>query len=848
MPTNKITPLLCILDRHLPDASGVGGGTKLLRELAENPEKEVVADGPGALQFTLQLIDLLVSSAGRIIVCGQFPELASYRQILLRKDAGYSAGLEQKISYYQRYLDVVKESPLERHSLADLAGLVLAYRNYSGKDLLSKQISFADFEFTTSEYLELKNQVVITQRLYQKIERITPAFQSLNAGIFRHQTLEDSHEFLDRLLRTFSERSVVLHRLYLEATNRFYQQRRAEYQFIFRDLCTALQRVEKAVDLVVAEIGSAALESVPTRLAAGVSKRQRQQRTLVLHINDLLEELKKVHLTNEPFAFDWPQKMSDLTYSRRAELLTNYQQTLNEWFEEHRKLIREECLGLSSRTHEVHPEVNEQLIGLEKQLNELVEEINDSGIFQRPFTVQANTTARQQKLVEQLLEQLAELRQLMPAYPAFYRWQHNWFSLPARLRRTISPMLLLPLEEWSTLFSSWYFDQGLHLQPKAIVEAMTPQQVVDLAGEVIGANASYERRKGKAPKPDQLTLMTSTGETRAGKYDLVITVDDTTCPTTVVGPRLRLAPFSITAKPSHYLGIYNRMSPSLAFFQDWFGRSLPEWKADRHTGSWLDVKARLEKLAQENNILLEGEWSILENAYRERGREGLLIGLNQGKPVRVVALDKLTETSFIAVFIVYTPDRLHIDHLPSATYWWSLFLNTPTIQLLHRLPPDEITQSLLTDGANSAYGLAAFLRAVEAIEDRDISSFRAIANESRKRLGWRSPTAGPLLKELEPELLRHFPEHKVTLFHPWRTVYLPILLTSPSGKRQLILPDGVLPGSREALIELQLQRELAAAGFEIHYLNSLELVENLEVTLERLVKEIAAETTPTISA
>jgi hypothetical protein len=294
---------------------------------------------------------------------------------------------------------------------------------------------------------------------------------------------------------------------------------------------------------------------------------------------------------------------------------------------------------------------------------------------------------------------------------------------------------------------------------------------------------------------------------------------------------LRLAPFAKAVGPVHYLSIYGKINPVLAFFQDWHGTSLPAWRAADHTSSWPDVKMVLERLAEDQEIPLTEEWPTLEAAYRERGRNGLLVGLTKGNKPQVIALNKLNESRFDAALIIYTADRLTNDQLPTATHWWSLLLNTPTIEILHRLPSNEVTQALLTDGATSPYGFAAFLRAAEAIEDEDSLSFLAIASESSNRLGWKPPPLSPLLKELKPELEKRFPDFEVKIHHPWRTVYFPILLTTPTGKRHLILPDGVLSGKRDALIELQLQRELVAAGYELHYLFSADLIRDLDSAL-----------------
>lgn len=451
--------------------------------------------------------------------------------------------------------------------------------------------------------------------------------------------------------------------------------------------------------------------------------------------------------------------------------------------------------------------------------------------------MQAETTARQQKLVEQLLEKLQQLRQLLPVYPAFYRWQHNWFSLPARLRKVIAPLLLLPDEDWATIFSSWYFDQGVHQQHPQSVATYTPKQLTELAGTIISTKALKNSVK-KRTAPKKPVWIIGEQAKQPGNYDLMVSLNHTKTTTELTGPRLRLAPFDTSAPNVHYLSIHGQVKPALAFFQDWYGSTLPDWQAALHDNSWPAIKNALTSLASRYDISLENAWQALETAYRERGRNGLVIGLKKDQAPATMFLHELTQEQFAAVVIVLPQERLIDKQLPTAAHWWSLLLHTPSIRLLHRLPADELTQALLTDGATAAYGCAAFIRAAEAIEDQDVVSFQAIAQESRTRLGWKSPAASPLLEELKPELVNRLPGFSISLHQPWRTVYLPILLTSPVGKRHLILPEGVLPGKHDVLIELQLQRELAAAGFELHYLYAADLVAAFSATLDTLAASV----------
>lgn len=866
--------------------------TKALEQRLEAGEAQCRICGPGASDFARVLGQEILMLGGRILLCGaDQQQLDEWQSNLLDTklvpQVKAPIELRQKLTRYAANLSLQRAQVFDHYDVAATTGLWLNHRRSAANDLLSSQISFSDFEFTPAEFLASSKQIQITQRLYQKVGYLAPAFQELNAGIFKHQTLEDSRVFIEQALTNFRQQATNLQRDYATQLNLFYRKRRSWYLMVYNSLInivTALQDQRYALE---EELGTAALSSVPGSLLAGLSKKQKRHRTAIIDLYASLTKLKEEHQEAAPFVFAWPEKPSALPQAAWPALLQRYQTALEEWFSDHRRYIKEESLGLNAVTAPENSTTADELKALEERLRQLVEGLNDSGLFQRPFQAEATTASRRQKILEQLLEKLQLLKRLMPDYEAFYRWQHNWFSLPARLRRVIAPLLAFPEDDWQASFAAWYYERGLDAKANARYQVQSPGALANLMDVVITARTSLEQgsnQKGLAAHA--LATYLSGQHLPGGKFDYVFILDNDLANPLPQLPALRIGILPTFTDEDYYLNCSGKFQPALAIFQTWHGRQFPAWQASVvKDAKAVAIAATQHFIAQQKvNTPSNGASEELQSSHKHTGDgqeapaswpsppakpgskhlsaftvNGVLANQNapfqvlmymEGKtsPQVIPLADYCGQPSEVAQLLIkegtdlsMLTETVELDptYLRQMEACFQLLLSAPKIGIFHPFTPDQITQALLTDGLNFAFVIAAIIRASEAVVDQDQRGFRAITLEIRKRLGSEQITANPLIKELVPLFKAALPECSISTHLGWRDTYLPLVIQTPNGQKHLLLLDGDLPGPpATGLVLLSRLQELRAAGFKMQFVLSKNVFDDPADEVEKIVANI----------
>ncbi|MEL6275030.1 MAG: hypothetical protein AAFU03_08010, partial [Bacteroidota bacterium] len=762
--------------------------------------------GPGATVLAQSLARELLSMRGRVLI---FVRDEEEKTSWLEKLAGdylhpleeLSSDFQIKLAEWSIYVEALNRSVFDQYPAAATTGMWLAQTEKSAHDLLSLQLSFNDFNFDAAEYLELLNKIRLTQRLHQQMAYLPPAFQELNAGIFRHQNLVDSQAFIQEQVVSFTARAVALHSAFQSHLNAFYRRRRHWYQTTFNQLNASAQQLLTNRNLLVEAVGEEALSSVPGRLRAGFSKRMREHRQRILALYDDLAALIQAHEEISPFVFDWPAAPVDLPQTDWPDLLRNYRKALSEWFDNYHQYIREESLALNAKTIPTKTGGADELATLAKQLTDLIGAINESGLFQRPIQGAAATTTRQAKVLEQLLDKFRLLGRLLPDYPAFYRWQHNWFSLPAKLRRVISALLSLPDADWTTNFSAWYFERGL----SAALDSTPSCPGMDTAKELADWLAGY-RKTGRKQKPlkqrDHLVVLLPQDADPLGVFDLCI---DFTASRSIKAPTMHIHWPPNKQIKAQYLRRADPLGTALPFFQPWYGSQLPTWQCVEYPRTKEEINALVKgwqedfKVAKDDISSLAipasyGGATLVDHYIQTTAEERpWLVGLKPNGMVEQKPMANYYDQEYVKALVFWPTNKSSSPDERLTAAWLRLLESVSFITLAHRLTANRITGDLLSDGLTANFLTAAFVRAAEAITANDHSGFYALAKEVRLRLGFRTPATHPLLRELLPRLKSKLPGYNLTIHQAWRDTFLPLVIVGPKGKRHVILPDGLLP-------------------------------------------------------
>ncbi|MEM9260884.1 MAG: hypothetical protein AAGA62_14650, partial [Bacteroidota bacterium] len=97
----------------------------------------------------------------------------------------------------------------------------------------------------------------------------------------------------------------------------------------------------------------------------------------------------------------------------------------------------------------------------------------------------------------------------------------------------------------------------------------------------------------------------------------------------------------------------------------------------------------------------------------------------------------------------------------------------------------------------------------------------------------------PLLENLLPLLAEKLPKYFFALHEPWRDTFLPLVITAPSGKKTVLLPDGQLPGGGDESTQQLRQEELLVASFSCLSVAAEQIWTDTSGAIERIVGAVA---------
>ncbi|MTB49959.1 hypothetical protein [Lewinella sp. W8] len=681
-------------------------------------------------------------------------------------------------------------TPTERtifgpHDFSQTVGFWLPAAEEDDALLLSPFISTEDFEFTPEEYLDLSERLEQTRRRYEKLGPVPAALESLNTGFFRHQSLAECKQTIEEQIHYFLGEAEDLQRQYSLLLNDYSRQSLFRAQ---RSLGQRLRELRALRDLV--------MDKLPAK--------GRKEKKL---IGQLLPDLAR-------YADAWETDSPTADQLSSAEAIRNWlaaeETAIEEKMTATNRQVRADGLGLSPLT--VNPQLGkpEAFQEVEQRLRALLRTINEAGLYQLPVgRGEAATSHRQLLAVRELVQQLRNTEQQLGQLEAFYHRRHFWYAQPAKLRRLLAPLLDAPRADWRKAFDGWYFERcldreaiGREGQREPVDLKIVAEQLEKHALQVRRTPAGTSglrvvvREDSEWPSPlnDREVLIDLTREDRDGdaafafRYHWKHLDEPSAVPLRTAGWR----------------------RPGLLFHQEFAVLTAPEWRAVGVDQPPAGSDGRLAFAEKDT-----GDWQHFDHW--------------KGRDIKDLCL--------------YVPTSLsEEDETWIRRYWDSILLLGDRVTLFHDWDANALTQALISDGLNARFLAAALIRAAEAAggEPFDQGTLLAIGREVRRRCGLPALEPHPMTEYLLPVLKQRLPNHFFSRHRPWRDTFLPLEVTSPNGKKAILLPDGWLPGRADPMAEAWRQRELRTLGFDLITIDALSLWRDKVAEIDRLVEHLRA--------
>ena len=350
----------------------------------------------------------------------------------------------------------------------ETVGLFLKNNQQEGKELLDNQLQQSDFSFDFLEYERVKEQIAISERLFQDYFSFAHPLDDLDESVFESNDGKEAKRSLQSQLNHFLNKGRQVQRQYLGEISAYKQALEDHYEDWDLSLKQKLENTKEAIDHLQFQFGdtyhSSRLGNL--KLLRNFSEKSRKAHQLKSQIAEKYETLSTHFQKQKYFEFDFFNKPTDASVEKIKAQLSDFEQALKNWQLQRPNLIQENISRLNSKT--IHSGIGfTQRIGiLEQAVEALRLEVNEAKLYRIPIKNNAMTLQLKQQLLEDLLEKLNVTLYNLRDFEAFYDWRRHWATLANNEKKVVKMLIKVRPKNWSAAFDSWYFHNLLTKENK----------------------------------------------------------------------------------------------------------------------------------------------------------------------------------------------------------------------------------------------------------------------------------------------------------------------------------------------------------------------------------------------
>lgn len=728
----------------------------------------------------------------------------------------------------------------------DLAGgTLLAARSRAPLSLLGG-VDDLPPDHTTAAETATAGLIRDVQRAYRRLDRIPPALNELNRGIFGYQDEREAAEFVLELVDRFEAAARSLYIRIQDQLAAFGTAARQYYERQLRPVLTARNEWQREWTAFEKEfIQGAGAERSPrelTRYKKALTERQQA-----------LDRLAGLHREIDLFPFTWPSvAAAKIDYVLLRDTAADYFATLTRWRDDLPRRINEESGRLNAQTVAEPLGLAATLRSGETDLEELIAALNESGLYQRPFTQEAATTPRRARLLEQLLDRLRDTRSLLADFAPAFRWQRQWFALPARLRRLIRPLMVVPDIDWAEQYLRWNREQQLVRLPYLPQPGDSPtlEQLTATRADLIQTvRSEWQERSGAAGRntgptvdpADWRTWWRNRPADLADRFPIMLVESS-------AAEHLALSaiPFGLVIQ-------LDGPTPA-GWSAAWAKTERLHWTADLSA----TAGRRVETASGRGDF-----WSALTQFSPAPPTQAVVWHQAEGSSTEAFT-DRLAELQLLQpeLLPISLAEPLHylplapgyLLHLPPGTarvhpdfvrlFPRLLGNSAVSVHILSSASPAQLTAWLLSDGWQADFVYAVLARAVEALDEADLAGWEAIRREVAHRSG-RAPLLPHPFLDVIGRTLAHRWNGATAYLNQWEKdgILLPLLIER--GKdRVIITTSGHLhPDRRQpSLAAAHIRQQLRERGYTLIDTRVADWLADEEAALQSIMRQLPGPT------
>ncbi len=359
-------------------------------------------------------------------------------------------------------------------SWTETVGKFLGSNKIEGKELLSSQLNPNDFVFTFSEYELLKEAILSSKDLFQKVNTLKHPLTALHRNIFINKEKDDAHQYIVEELNYFLENTSNLQYRYINKLDSYTENLTEHYENHYTDLFKKLHEITENIEDYGRQYGadfeeSGFISTGKLHVYGVFSNKHKNILQAKEAIAFQFQELQKAYQERKYFDYRFPKTVELKNIKRIRQYLEDFEKTLDHWYQRLPNIVQEEVQRLNNKTVHIDLDFREQIEELEYALDVLVEEFNNANLFEAPLSNNMLTISKRQQFLEDIIEKLEYTQYNLRDFSDFYNWQRNWLQLGDIPQKLIRALVKVKPTDWLAAFESWYFHNRLTLDYQSYI-------------------------------------------------------------------------------------------------------------------------------------------------------------------------------------------------------------------------------------------------------------------------------------------------------------------------------------------------------------------------------------------
>lgn len=392
------------------------------------------------------------------------------RHQLNKKDVSfYQEGFEHDLNKFQRlderlgqHYRLKSQLILGEESFSSIVGKYVAANKICGRELLNAQLNAKAFEFHESEYQSMKNNVAISEGLFEGVGTLRHPLRKLHQSVFEFENRKDALGQVQFLITTFKERGEALLHSFITKQASYNESLKRNYYAHFDSTQILIKKIKDFVFEQKGRFGEDFEKAGSTRLSlyGTFSKKFKAIGIARLELASLYKTLLHTYKNRPHFEFQFSYS-SDASVTNLVATVQEFEQKLLDWKNRIPSIVDVERSRLNLQTVNEHLDFQDQISALEFGHELFIEELNQANLFEDWKKSSQNTLPTRQQHLEDVIEMLETTELGLRDFDGFYPWQEFWLQMPETSKKLVKALVKVKPKNWTAAFESWYFHHCL---------------------------------------------------------------------------------------------------------------------------------------------------------------------------------------------------------------------------------------------------------------------------------------------------------------------------------------------------------------------------------------------------